>query len=179
MKSSFSFALGLLVGVLPGFAGAVEGDVEKELAAFAFEGVSLSMPQAEFLRRVDGLAPSRTDQETGVATYFTASPKNAAAAYYDLLDGKVQRITIVYSAERLQDMGGWALVRDKLTERFGIPTRSKVDDEAAVWSWDAPRASRRLLFIVMKNRTAAIFVDDTAGEKIIDKRKRKKLDLGF
>ena len=180
MKSRFSFALGLLVGILPGFAGAAERDVEKELAAFAFEGVSLSMPQAEFLRRVDGFASFRTNPETGVATYLAISPKNADAVSYHLLDGKVQKIIIMYLPPRLQDVGGADLVRGKLVERFGIPANSKVVDAGAVWFWEAPRSSRLLCLVVMKkNMGATIIVEDMAGEKIIKERKLTNMHLGI
>jgi hypothetical protein len=179
MKSRFSLASGLLVALLRGFAGAAERDVEKELAAFAFEGVSLSMPQAEFVRRAGGFASFRTDRETSVTTYHAASPKHADAAFYDLLDGKVQRIHIIYSPGRLQDMGGATLVRDKLTERFGVPRNATVNNDAKVWFWGSPRGPCRLSFIVMTNNAASIIMVDTAGEKIIEERKLKKMDLGI
>jgi hypothetical protein len=158
-------------------------DQEKAARDFAFEKTKLGISLVDFKKRFPKaqLNEDSTDPKLKQVGYI-AEAASASGCQYAFLDDKLYQLTIAYSTEKVDKLGGWRVLLEKLTDKFGkcdegdLEITTKPLKVNGVWRF--PKVDRRIYFSV-ESTHAGIMVTDVVLERELDQRKKKAAKTGF
>ncbi len=161
---------------------------EKAARDFAFDGVRMGMPLAEFKKAHPTLPTLKDgcDEAGGVVCYGLDSEKASACLFY-FCDGALIKTRVMYFADLLDKMGGSAPIAKQLLKKFGTPEGWGADDEAkrkkdaVIWRFPTVHRSVSVTEMPVKGEGTMLVVEvvDTAAEERITERKQAKAKTGL
>jgi hypothetical protein len=160
---------------------AVKGDAtERALLQFHYQGISFATSIAEFSRRFpQQLKNSKpADEKLGLKS-IVATTAEGDGIEVEFFNGKAYKIDLIYTAARINEMGGIEVFTRKIVERLGA-----FDDTVSAPGtgyrniWNRANVNRRAELSVISS-AVMVSVIDTSIEAAVKDQRAKSLDLGF
>lgn len=151
---------------------------ENSLASFKFNGVplgtTLEVTQKRFPRMV--VDKKNLNLNAGVKTYFVLGANESYGAFLRFHNDKLFRVEIVYTSDRVNDIGGLEAVTKKFLAQFGpeIEVNHHVTGTRLTWKQIDRRADLAVMPAGM-----SFTVTDTVVETAVNQSKAQNADLGF
>lgn len=156
------------------------------MRSFVFQGISLgdSEDVVEDCFSESEYDEDASDPKAGINAYrVSASGVDLAMLWF--FNDRLYMVQLIYCADRLNSMGDWTAIGDRLVAQFG---RAKGDSpgvfpqdekgQFAQFDWRFDEIDRSITLEIFNEFARVTFADDNTGLAAFNKKKREA-DLGF
>lgn len=183
MKTKKIFTCIMLI-VFSSFSFSQITKFEKNAKDFEFDKLKIGDNLPDFMRRYpSAIKVNNKDEDIGITSYKVDGLKSASYGFFYFFDNKVYLISIVYTKEKLNNIGGAKTLSDRLYEKLGKDNveYKELEDEnkAEILWWDFENIERYFELLRYKDDDIKFLFEDNAIIKKIRGIKAKSANIGF
>lgn len=142
---------------------------------FSYDTITFGTTLEDFQKKFPIALLTDADKSNGTKTYLTKTSDDRIF-HVNFFHGKAYRLCIMFDSDAITKIGGASVLKNKMVETFGVPTRT-VDGRAV---WELPAVNRRVGIVAIPDHgMVGFYFADTKVEVQVNKEQVKNLDLGF
>jgi len=158
---------------------------EKNANEFKFEGASLGITIQKFIQKFPEAKTIEDDEEKyGSKTYQVESLKSASLVLYRFLDGILYFIAVVYDKDKIDEIGGFETLTNRVIAKIGRADRGNTGEELSdqensveyTWSFNNNKSFE---LILKKDGTAFFKIIDDKSIIRVKRLKAANAEVGF
>jgi hypothetical protein len=146
---------------------------EKAARNFAYETIGIGTSVKDFLKQFPGAQLVESDESAHYLKY-AAKGNDGKLILVEFFRGNAAMIMLMVERDIVTNIGGYAVLLEKMVDTFGTPSLSSNN----VHAWDFPRINRRMA-LAQNDSGAAVQCRDKEAIAQMNQVKANNLNLGF